>query len=107
MLEEVPRVFEKVWKILKKFESSIGEYNRITVIEVLNLLNIDSRKRDDYNRPKIKKILDRIIESIRYNEQPSFKEKGLRQVLVVIARDYIENNKENESMDDKQHYQLT
>ncbi|GBC05182.1 hypothetical protein RclHR1_06080011 [Rhizophagus clarus] len=93
--EEVPRVFEKVWKILKKFESSIGEYNRITVIEVLNLLSIDSRERDDYNRPKIKKILDRIIESIRYNEQPSFKEKGLRQVLVVIARDCIENNKEN------------
>ncbi|GES76231.1 enzymatic polyprotein, putative [Rhizophagus clarus] len=93
--EEVPRVFEKVWKILKKFESSIGEYNRITVIEVLNLLSIDSRERDDYNGPKIKKILDRIIESIRYNEQPSFKEKGLRQVLVVIARDCIENNKEN------------
>ncbi|GES79039.1 hypothetical protein GLOIN_2v1848990 [Rhizophagus clarus] len=97
--EEVPRVFEKVWKILKKFESSIGEYNRITVIEVLNLLSIDSKKRDDYNRPKIKKILDRIIESIRYNEQPSFKEKGLRQVLVVIARDCIENNKENEVCD--------
>ncbi|GBB95800.1 hypothetical protein RclHR1_26150001 [Rhizophagus clarus] len=53
------------------------------------------KKRDDYNRPKIKKILDRIMESIRYNEQPNFKEKGLRQVLVVIARDCIENNKEN------------
>ncbi|GES97975.1 hypothetical protein GLOIN_2v1886091 [Rhizophagus clarus] len=57
--EEVPRVFEKVWGILKKFESN------------------------------------RIMESIRYNEQPNFKEKGLRQVLVVIARDCIENNKEN------------
>ncbi|GBB87853.1 hypothetical protein RclHR1_14350002 [Rhizophagus clarus] len=97
--EEVPRVFEKVWRILKKFESNIKGYNRITVIEVLNLLSIDSRERDDYNRPKIKKILDRILESIRYNEQPSFKEKGLRQVLVVIARNYIENNKENEVCD--------
>src|SRR6201992_3052157 len=96
---EIPKVFEKVWKILKKFESSIEGYNQITVTEVLNLLSIDSRERDDYNRIKTRKVLDRLIESIRYNKQPDFKEKGLRQILVVIARDCIENDKENEICD--------
>ena len=96
---EVPKVFEKVWKILKKFEDSIGGYNQVTVTEVLNLLSIDSRERDDYNRAKTRKVLDRIIESIRYNKQPDFKEKGLRQILVVITRDCIKNDKENEICD--------
>src|SRR6202012_1411809 len=96
---EIPKVFEKVWKILKKFESSIEGYNQITVTEVLNLLSIDSRERDDYNRMKTRKVLDRLIESVRYNKQPEFREKGLRQILVVIARDCIENDKENEICD--------
>src|ERR1700761_1302434 len=96
---EIPKVFEKVWKILKKFEYSIEGYNQITVTEVLNLLSIDSRERDDYNRVKTRKVLDRIIESIKYNKQPEFKEIGLRQILVVITRDCIESDKEDEICD--------
>src|ERR1700753_3839013 len=60
---EIPKEFDKVWKILKKFESGIEGYNQVTIIEVLNLLSIDSRERDDYNRVKTRKVLDRIIES--------------------------------------------
>ncbi|CAB4492631.1 unnamed protein product [Rhizophagus irregularis] len=43
--------------------------------------------------------MDRITESIRYRIQPKIKEKGLRTIILVIVRDCIERNLENEVFD--------
>ncbi|PKC52088.1 hypothetical protein RhiirA1_405163, partial [Rhizophagus irregularis] len=43
--------------------------------------------------------MDRITESIRYRIQPKMKEKGLRTIILVIVRDCIERNLENEVFD--------
>ena len=42
---------KKYLENLKKFESSIGEYNQVTAMEVLNLLSIDSRVSERTNKP--------------------------------------------------------
>ncbi|POG69525.1 hypothetical protein GLOIN_2v1776850 [Rhizophagus irregularis DAOM 181602=DAOM 197198] len=61
---------------------------------------MDNREREDtIHKGKCRNIVDRIIESIRYRQQPKMKEKGLRIIIVVIVRDCIEGNLENEVFD--------
>ncbi|PKY61744.1 hypothetical protein RhiirA4_432020 [Rhizophagus irregularis] len=40
-----------------------------------------------------------MVESIRYLKQPTLREKGLKIIIIVIVRDCIENDKEDETMD--------
>ncbi|CAB4441474.1 unnamed protein product [Rhizophagus irregularis] len=61
---------------------------------------MDNREREDtIHKGKCRDIMDRITESIRYRQQPKMKEKGLRIIIVVIVRDCIEGNLENEVFD--------
>ncbi|CAB4435127.1 unnamed protein product [Rhizophagus irregularis] len=97
---EVSAAFEKFWNTLFKFEDTILMYNNVTHKELLNLLSMDNREREDtIHKGKCRNIVDRIIESIRYRQQPKLKEKGLRMIIVVIVRDCIEGNLENEVFD--------
>ncbi|GET54019.1 hypothetical protein GLOIN_2v1765994 [Rhizophagus irregularis DAOM 181602=DAOM 197198] len=97
---EVSAAFKKFWDALFKFEDTILMYNNVTHKELLNLLSMDNREREDtIHKGKCRNIVDRIIESIRYRQQPKMKEKGLRIIIVVIVRDCIEGNLENEVFD--------
>ncbi|CAB4428248.1 unnamed protein product [Rhizophagus irregularis] len=97
---EVPTVFKKFWNALFKFEDTILIYNDVTLKGLLNLLSMDNREREDtIHKGKYRDIMDRITESIRYRQQPKMKEKGLRIIIVVIVRDCIEGNLENEVFD--------
>ncbi|GBC27053.1 hypothetical protein GLOIN_2v1765994 [Rhizophagus irregularis DAOM 181602=DAOM 197198] len=97
---EVSAAFKKFWDVLFKFEDTILMYNNVTHKELLNLLSMDNREREDtIHKGKCRNIVDRIIESIRYRQQPKMKEKGLRIIIVVIVRDCIEGNLENEVFD--------
>ena len=97
---EVPMVFKKFWEALFKFEHTISVYNQVTIEGVLNLLSMENRDREDtIHKGKCRNIMDRITESIRYKEQPKMKEKGLRIIILVIVRDCIEGNLENEVFD--------
>ncbi|POG60626.1 hypothetical protein GLOIN_2v1815633 [Rhizophagus irregularis DAOM 181602=DAOM 197198] len=40
-----------------------------------------------------------MVESIRYLKQPVLRDKGLKIIIIVIVRDCIENDKEDETMD--------
>ncbi|PKY63204.1 hypothetical protein RhiirA4_491381, partial [Rhizophagus irregularis] len=74
---EVPTVFKKFWDALFKFEDTILIYNDVTLKGLLNLLSMDNREREDtIHKGKCRDIVDRIIESIRYRQQPKMKEKG-------------------------------
>ncbi|RGB29540.1 hypothetical protein C1646_766470 [Rhizophagus diaphanus] len=58
---------------------------------------MDNRTREDtIHKGKCRDIVDRIIESIKYSQQPTMREKGLRIIIVVIVRDCIEGNLKNE-----------
>ncbi|CAB4441799.1 unnamed protein product [Rhizophagus irregularis] len=97
---EVSTAFKKFWDALFKFEDTILMYNNVTHKELLNLLSMDNRERENtIHKGKCRNIVDRIIESIRYRQQPKLKEKGLRIIIVVIVRDCIEGNLENEVFD--------
>src|SRR6185369_9457799 len=83
---EVSEAFKKFWDALFKFEDTILMYNNVTHKELLNLLSMDNREREDtIHKGKCRNIVDRIIESIRYRQQPKMKEKGLRIIIVVIV----------------------
>ncbi|RGB28674.1 hypothetical protein C1646_767534 [Rhizophagus diaphanus] len=61
---------------------------------------MDNRERKDtIHKGKCRDIVDRIIESIKYSQRPTMREKGLRIIIVVIVRDCIEGNLENEVCD--------
>ncbi|POG58107.1 hypothetical protein GLOIN_2v1886091 [Rhizophagus irregularis DAOM 181602=DAOM 197198] len=97
---EVPVVFKKFWDALFKFEDTILMYNNVTLKGLLDLVSMDNKEREDtIHKGKCRNIVDRIIESIRYRQQPKMKEKGLRIIMVVIVRDCIEGNLENEVFD--------
>ena len=90
-----PVVFQKFWEFLFKFEYIIEEYNGKTIGGVLELLSMDNREREETcHKGKCRNIMDRIIESIRYKQQPVYKDKGLRSIILVIVRDCIERNLE-------------
>jgi len=100
IIGEVPTVFKKFWEALFKFEGTIQIYNGITIKGLLDLLSMDNKIREDtIHKGRCRNILDRITESIRYGRQPTMKEKGLRIIIVVIVRDVIEGNLENEVND--------
>ncbi|CAB5367159.1 unnamed protein product [Rhizophagus irregularis] len=66
---EVSAAFKKFWDALFKFEDTILMYNNVTHKELLNLLSMDNREREDtIHKGKCRNIVDRIIESIRNNE---------------------------------------
>ncbi|CAB4418802.1 unnamed protein product [Rhizophagus irregularis] len=95
-----PIVFKKFWDALFKFEDAIIIYNDVTIKGVLSLLSMDNSEREDtIHKGKCRDIMDRITESIRYRIQPKIKEKGLRAIILVIVRDCIERNLENEVFD--------
>ncbi|RGB29592.1 hypothetical protein C1646_672320, partial [Rhizophagus diaphanus] len=97
---ETPIVFKKFWDILFKFEPMILMYNDVTLKRLLGLLSMDNREREDtIHKGKCRDIVDRIIESIKYSQQPTMREKGLKIIIVVIVRDCIEGNLENEVCD--------
>ncbi|GET54140.1 hypothetical protein GLOIN_2v1815633 [Rhizophagus irregularis DAOM 181602=DAOM 197198] len=96
---DTPEVFKKFWKILQKFEYTIKDYNAETIRALLNLLSIDSEERNNYTKGRTRDALDVIVESIRYLKQPVLREKGLKIIIIVIVRDCIENDKEDETMD--------
>ncbi|PKC54825.1 hypothetical protein RhiirA1_476616 [Rhizophagus irregularis] len=100
MNREIPVVFKKFWDALFKFEDTILMYNNVTLKGLLDLVSMDNREREDtIHKGKCRDIADRIIESIRYRQQPKMKEKGLRIIMVVIVRDCIEGDLENEVFD--------
>src|SRR6185369_16382184 len=95
-----PVVFQKFWEFLSKFEYTIESYNGKTIGGVLELLSMDNKEREETcHKGRCRNIMDRIIESIRYKSQPEHKEKGLRSIILVIVRDCIERNLENEVYD--------
>ncbi|GET62290.1 1-phosphatidylinositol 4,5-bisphosphate phosphodiesterase-like [Rhizophagus irregularis DAOM 181602=DAOM 197198] len=95
-----PIVFKKFWDALFKFEDAIIIYNDVTIKGVLDLLSMNNSEREDtIHKGKCRDIMDRITESIRYRIQPKIKEKGLRTIILVIVRDCIERNLENEVFD--------
>ncbi|GET53753.1 hypothetical protein GLOIN_2v1846315 [Rhizophagus irregularis DAOM 181602=DAOM 197198] len=95
-----PIVFKKFWDALFKFEDAIIIYNDVTIKGVLDLLSMNNSEREDtIHKGKCRDIMDRITESIRYRIQPKMKEKGLRTIILVIVRDCIERNLENEVFD--------
>ncbi|PKY58913.1 hypothetical protein RhiirA4_513859 [Rhizophagus irregularis] len=95
-----PIVFKKFWDALFKFEDAIIIYNDVTIKGVLSLLSMDNSEREDtIHKGRCRDIMDRITESIRYRIQPKIKEKGLRAIILVIVRDCIERNLENEVFD--------
>jgi hypothetical protein len=95
-----PVVFQKFWEFLFKFEYTIEEYNGKTIGGVLELLSMDNREREETcHKGRCRNIMDRIIESIRYKQQPIHKDKGLRSIILVIVRDCIERDLENEVFD--------
>ncbi|GBC29379.2 ribonuclease H-like domain-containing protein [Rhizophagus irregularis DAOM 181602=DAOM 197198] len=95
-----PMVFKKFWDALFKFEDTIIIYNNVTIKGVIDLLSMDNSEREDtIHKGKCRDIMDRITESIRYRIQPKMKEKGLQTIILVIVRDYIERNLENEVFD--------
>src|SRR3989337_647021 len=98
-VENIPEVFKKFWKILHKFEHTIKDYNAETIRALLNLLSINSEERNNYTKGKTRDALDIMIESIRYAKRPILREKGLKIIIIVIVRDCIENDKEDETMD--------
>ncbi|GET63838.1 hypothetical protein GLOIN_2v1848990 [Rhizophagus irregularis DAOM 181602=DAOM 197198] len=98
-IRDTPEVFKKFWRILQKFEYTIRDYNAETIRALINLLSIDSEERNNYTKGKTRDALDIIVESIRYLKQPILREKGLKIIIIVVARDCIENDKEDETMD--------
>ncbi|PKC54464.1 hypothetical protein RhiirA1_477279, partial [Rhizophagus irregularis] len=95
-----PIVFKKFWDALFKFEDAIIIYNDVTIKGVLSLLSMDNSEREDtIYKGRCRDIMDRITESIRYRIQLKIKEKGLRAIILVIVRDCIERNLENEVFD--------
>ncbi|GET51528.1 ribonuclease H-like domain-containing protein [Rhizophagus irregularis DAOM 181602=DAOM 197198] len=95
-----PMVFKKFWDALFKFEDTIIIYNNVTIKGVIDLLSMDNSEREDtIHKGKCRDIMDRITESIRYRIQPKMKEKGLRTIILVIVRDCIEGDLENEVFD--------
>ncbi|PKY35660.1 hypothetical protein RhiirB3_456807, partial [Rhizophagus irregularis] len=93
-------VFKKFWDALFKFEDAIIVYNNVTINGVLDLLSMNNSEREDtIHKGKCRDIMDRITESIRYRIQPKMKEKGLQTIILVIVRDCIEGNLENEVFD--------
>ncbi|PKY35554.1 hypothetical protein RhiirB3_456509, partial [Rhizophagus irregularis] len=98
-IRDTPEVFKKFWKILQKFEYTIKDYNAETIRALLNLLSIDSEERNNYTKGRTRDALDVMVESIRYLKQPVLREKGLKIIIIVIVRDCIENDKEDETMD--------
>ncbi|GET50524.1 ribonuclease H-like domain-containing protein [Rhizophagus irregularis DAOM 181602=DAOM 197198] len=99
-IENKPMVFKKFWDALFKFEDTIIIYNNVMIKGVIDLLSMDNSEREDtIHKGKCRDIMDRITESIRYRIQPKMKEKGLRTIILVIVRDYIEGNLENEVFD--------
>ncbi|CAB4418817.1 unnamed protein product [Rhizophagus irregularis] len=99
-IENEPIVFKKFWDALFKFEDAITIYNNVTIKGVLDLLSMNNSEREDtIHKGKCRDIMDRITESIRYRIQPKMKEKGLRTIILVIVRDCIEGDLENEVFD--------
>ncbi|POG57990.1 hypothetical protein GLOIN_2v1848990, partial [Rhizophagus irregularis DAOM 181602=DAOM 197198] len=98
-MRDTPEVFKKFWRILQKFEYTIKGYNAETIRALLNLLSIDSEERNNYTKGRTRDALDVMVESIRYLKQPILREKGLKIIIIVIVRDCIENDKEDETMD--------
>ncbi|UZO16357.1 uncharacterized protein OCT59_007746 [Rhizophagus irregularis] len=98
-IRDTPEVFKKFWKILQKFEYTIKDYNAETIRALLNLLSIDGEERNNYTKGRTRDALDVMVESIRYLKQPVLREKGLKIIIIVIVRDCIENDKEDETMD--------
>ncbi|GET50712.1 hypothetical protein GLOIN_2v1848990 [Rhizophagus irregularis DAOM 181602=DAOM 197198] len=98
-IRDTPEVFKKFWRILQKFEYTIRDYNAETIRALINLLSIYSEERNNYTKGKTRDALDIIVESIRYLKQPILREKGLKIIIIVVARDCIENDKEDETMD--------
>ncbi|GET65659.1 hypothetical protein GLOIN_2v1815633 [Rhizophagus irregularis DAOM 181602=DAOM 197198] len=98
-IRDTPEVFKKFWRILQKFEYTIRDYNAETIRALINLLSIDSEERNNYTKGKTRDALDIIVESIRYLKQPILREKGLKIIIIVVARDCIENDKEDETID--------
>ncbi|GET66139.1 hypothetical protein GLOIN_2v1810692 [Rhizophagus irregularis DAOM 181602=DAOM 197198] len=95
-----PMVFKKFWDALFKFEDTIIIYNDVTIKGVLDLLSMNNSEREDtIHKGRCRDIMDRITESIRYRIQPKMKEKGLRTIILVIVRDCIEGDLENEVFD--------
>ncbi|CAB5383175.1 unnamed protein product [Rhizophagus irregularis] len=78
---------------------NITYYNAETIRALLNLLSIDSEERNNYTKGRTRDALDVMVESIRYLKQPVLREKGLKIIIIVIVRDCIENDKEDETMD--------
>ncbi|RGB34907.1 hypothetical protein C1646_760014, partial [Rhizophagus diaphanus] len=73
---ETPIVFKKFWDILFKFEPMILTYNDVTLKGLLGLPSMDNREREDtIHKGKCRDIVDRIIESIKYKQQPTMREK--------------------------------
>ena len=99
-VENEPIVFKKFWDALFKFEDAITIYNNVTIKGVLDLLSMNNSEREDtIHKGRCRDVMDRITESIRYRIQPKMKEKGLRAIILVIVRDCIERNLENEVFD--------
>ncbi|CAB4373968.1 unnamed protein product [Rhizophagus irregularis] len=95
-----PIVFKKFWDVLFKFEDTIIIYNNVTIKGVIDLLSMNnSERKDTIHKGKCRDIMDGITELIRYRIQPKMKEKGLRTIILVIVRDCIEGDLENEVFD--------
>src|ERR1700722_160894 len=96
----VPVVFKKFWNMLAKFEDTIASCNNITIKGVLDLLSMENTEREEtIHEGKYRNIADRIIESIQYSRKPKLREIGMRNIILVIIRDCIEGNLENEEFD--------
>ncbi|CAB4434540.1 unnamed protein product [Rhizophagus irregularis] len=104
-----PEWFKKFWKIFKKVILEAESYNKNTIEKLLEYVvltrkdkgdkYISNRKKRVKELEKVKekgeKLLDVIVVSIRYKNEPDYKKIGIMSVIRIICEHYILDEEDN------------
>ncbi|CAB4443783.1 unnamed protein product [Rhizophagus irregularis] len=110
-----PEWFKKFWKIFQKVILAAMSYNKNTIEKLLEYIVLTRKDKDDkyiLNRKKRvkelekvkekgEKLLDVIVVSIRYRNEPDYKKIGIKSVIKIICEHYIFDEEDNLSVEEK------
>ncbi|PKY63046.1 hypothetical protein RhiirA4_490780, partial [Rhizophagus irregularis] len=112
---EIGDWFKRFWKILQKVVGEAKSYNRNTYVKLLEYIILtrkdgeekypSSKKKRDREfkkrREEGEKLLDIIVMSIRYRNEPDYRKVGIISVIKVICEHYILNENDELILNDK------
>ncbi|PKY56897.1 hypothetical protein RhiirA4_508483 [Rhizophagus irregularis] len=112
---EIGDWFKRFWKIFQKVIGEAKNYNRNTYAKLLEYIILtrkdgeesypsSKKKRDrefERKRKEEEKLLDIVVRSIRYRNEPDYRKAGIISVIKVICEHYMFNEDDELILDDQ------